>query len=71
MDYYIRQIEGCYDGENDLIPGAPAVTGTDYGLLQICLGLREKIENLEDELAQLKNNIKPECCDFPPHTWAE
>lgn len=46
-DSMIGVIKGRYNAENDVIPGTPLVTATDYTLLQIIEDLKFRIEALE------------------------
>jgi hypothetical protein len=49
-----------YDGENDLILGAPVVTWSDFELLDIISSLLAMVEDLQKQINDLEKEIKDE-----------
>ena len=47
-------VENRYDAENDLIPGAPAVTWADRKLLDMVLDLTQIVEDLQAQINGLR-----------------
>lgn len=45
-----ERLANRYDGENDIIPGAPDVTFTDFSLLDICLVLNEQMKLFKERM---------------------
>lgn len=54
IDRSVKAIEHRYNAENDIIPGAPAVTWADNELLEIIKHLVIVAEYLQDQIDQLK-----------------
>jgi hypothetical protein len=52
----ISRIESRYNGDNDLIPGAPIVTWADWSPLEIVKDLVDQVEDLQKTLADLGRN---------------
>ena len=52
-DTLISTIRNRYNPENDVIPGAPMVTYIDWALLTIIDELKERIERLEADMAEV------------------
>jgi len=63
MTNYIERIRGTidhlsnrYDAENDVIPGAPAVTYVDMRLLDAIGNLVHVVEGLQSQIDELKSS---------------
>jgi translation elongation factor EF-Tu-like GTPase len=50
----LEQWEARYNGDNDLIPGAPMVTASDMAALEMIRDLLCLIEELQDQIDQLR-----------------
>ena len=56
----VEMIQNKYNPENDMIPGGPDVNWVDIELLYLIEGLHKRCQELEKEIAQLKNSDKPD-----------
>ena len=57
----IQAVERRYNAENDIIPGAPAVTYTDLQLLEIVKDLLETNKYLMARIEQLEKQVYEIC----------
>ena len=46
-----------YDAENDLIPGQPVVTSSDYLALIALLEIIQEIETLNNDIVEINQNL--------------
>lgn len=53
----IERIEQRYNGDNDIIPGAPVVTWADNELLVIIKKLIERIDLQHEEIIELRKQL--------------
>ena len=49
--------EARYNGDNDLIPGAPVVTASDAAMLDMIRYLLYLVEDLQSEIDQLRGPV--------------
>lgn len=50
----LERLQGRYNPENDIIPGAPDVTYSDHTLLESCVALIEEVEQLRERVTVLE-----------------
>lgn len=50
IDFRLQEVEAAYNGDNDLIPGAPIVTWADHVLLQAVRDLTRRVGELERQI---------------------
>ena len=55
----LQTVYRSYDAENDIIPGAPMVTSTDFLLAGLIATLMIVIDDLEKEIKSLKDEKCP------------
>lgn len=56
LEYRIGQLERRYDGDNDLIPGAPDVTWADFQLLTIIKIQTKMIMDLQRQIEEMRHD---------------
>jgi hypothetical protein len=54
IEQMLEHWEARYNGDNDLIPGAPVVTASDMAALEMIRDLLCLIEELQDQIDQIQ-----------------
>lgn len=56
--YKITKLNERYNGDNDIIPGAPVVTSTDKELLDLITRLYGIVDAMADEIRNLREEVQ-------------